>query len=99
MKTTRAPKEEIMRLFAALAITGSLAAYGASAQEIDASIDTDGDNMYSLEELQVLHADLTEDTFVTADTNADGFLDAEEYETALTDTINPPIGSESRETN
>ena len=80
-----------MRLIAMLSMAGSLVAFGAAAQEVEADIDTDGDGMYSLEELQTIHPELDDETFTLADDNGDGFLDATEYEGALTDgEINPP---------
>ena len=44
--------------------------------------DTDGDGVYSMEELQVAFPDLTEDVFTTVDTNADGAVDADELAAA-----------------
>ena len=73
-----------MRRVTMLAAAGAIAAFGSSAiaQEADAEIDTDGDGMYSMEELQVAHPDLTEETFTSIDTNADGSVDPEEYQAA-----------------
>ena len=80
-----------MRLIAMLSMAGSLIAFGAAAQEVEADIDTNEDGVYSVEELQTVHPDLDEETFTLADDNGDGFLDAAEYEGALTDAeINPP---------
>lgn len=48
----------------------------------DAGPDVDGDGMVSMEEFAAAYPDLTEDTFVLADTNADGMLDADEIAAA-----------------
>ena len=74
-----------MRRTATIALTGALAAFGfaSAAQDADATIDTDGDGSYSLEELQAVHSDLTEETFNSIDTNADGSVDPAEYQAAL----------------
>ncbi len=73
-----------MRKLTMLAAAGTMAAFGfsAMAQDADAEIDTDGDGVYSMEELQVVHPDLTEETFTSIDTNADGSVDPEEYQAA-----------------
>lgn len=44
--------------------------------------DTDGDGVYSMEELMVAFPDLTEEIFTTVDTNADGAVDADELAAA-----------------
>ncbi|MEQ9041284.1 MAG: EF-hand domain-containing protein [Silicimonas sp.] len=44
--------------------------------------DTDGDGVYSMEELMVVYPELTEDVFGTIDTNADGAVDADELAAA-----------------
>ena len=80
-----------MRLIAILSMAGSLAAYGATAQEVEPEIDTNEDGVYSLEELQTIHADLDEQTFTDYDADGDGFLNPEEYAAGLDDAeINPP---------
>lgn len=48
----------------------------------DAGPDVDGDGMVTMEEFAAAYPDLTEDTFVMADTNADGALDADEIAAA-----------------
>lgn len=50
----------------------------------DAAIDTDADSAYSLVELQVVNAEMTQEEFDAMDTNMDGILDAAEI-TAATD--------------
>jgi hypothetical protein len=44
--------------------------------------DTDGDGVYSMEEMKAAFPDLTEDAFTAADTNEDGKLDAAELKAA-----------------
>ena len=58
----------------------SLAATTAFAQEVT---DTDGNGTYSLEELQAVYADLTEEAYVALDVNGDGTIDAEELQAAV----------------
>ena len=58
----------------------ALAATAAFAQEVT---DTDGDGSYSLEELQAVYADLTEEAYAALDTNGDGTIDAEELQAAV----------------
>ncbi len=48
----------------------------------DAGPDVDGDGLVSMEEFTAAYPDLTEDSFVLADTNADGALDADEIAAA-----------------
>ena len=48
-----------------------------------ASVDTDTSGDVSLTEAQVIWADLTEEGFKAADTNADGKVDQAEYEAYL----------------
>jgi hypothetical protein len=45
--------------------------------------DTDGDGVYSMEELMVAYPSLTEDLFTTIDGNGDGAVDEEELAAAL----------------
>ncbi len=73
-----------MRRVTMIAAASTMATFGfsAMAQEADPAIDTDGDGMYSMEELQAVHTDLTEETFTSIDTNADGSVDPEEYQAA-----------------
>ena len=44
--------------------------------------DTDGNGVYSMEELVAAFPDLTAETFTAADANADGALDADELKAA-----------------
>lgn len=54
-----------------------------SANAMPAEIDTDGDGMASLAELQVSYPELTETVFSEIDTNGDGFVDDEEMAIAV----------------
>ncbi|MCB1338976.1 MAG: hypothetical protein KDK10_16495 [Maritimibacter sp.] len=65
--------------FVALAIlvAGTAGAFAASA------MDTDGDGMVSLAEVQAVVADFTEEQFAGVDTNADGMLDEAELAAAV----------------
>ncbi|MBM7067335.1 EF-hand domain-containing protein [Actibacterium sp. 188UL27-1] len=45
-------------------------------------MDTDGDGMFSLTELQVAYPDLTAETYASLDANADGMVDPEELAAA-----------------
>jgi len=67
------------RIIALAAILG-LGAGAALAQTMVE--DTDGNGVYSIEELQVAFPELTEEVFTTVDSNADGSVDAEELAAA-----------------
>ncbi|WP_343116956.1 EF-hand domain-containing protein [Ostreiculturibacter nitratireducens] len=45
--------------------------------------DTDGNGVYSMEELVAAYPDLTEETFAAIDANADGSVDADELQAAV----------------
>lgn len=45
-------------------------------------IDTDGDGMMSMEELQAAYPTLSEDLFLAMDANGDGAIDADEFKAA-----------------
>jgi hypothetical protein len=77
--------EDKMRKFAIMALAGGLSAYGlaATAQDVDADIDTDGDGMYSMDELSTVHTDMTEETFTTLDEDGDGIVSPGEYQTGM----------------
>ncbi|MEX5726765.1 hypothetical protein Ga0609869_000118 [Rhodovulum iodosum] len=64
-----------------LAATVLLAAGAAFAQTEVA--DTDGDGVYSMEEIAESYPDLTDDMFAEIDANADGVVDAEELAAAM----------------
>ena len=61
----------------------AILAFGATAAAAQTMVeDTDGNGTYSMEELMVAFPDLTEETFATVDTNADGQVDADELAAA-----------------
>lgn len=64
----------------ALAAILTLGAGAASAQTVVA--DTDGDGVFSMEELLVAYPDLTEEVFTTMDVDASGSIDADELQAA-----------------
>ncbi|MGO4914996.1 EF-hand domain-containing protein [Pseudogemmobacter sp. W21_MBD1_M6] len=68
------------RLVLTLASILALGAAQANAQTM--VTDTDGDGVYSMDELMAAFPDLTEDAFTGADANEDGMLDAEELKAA-----------------
>ena len=68
-------------LVAALTTTLAFSAYTAGA--VTADIDTDGDGMASLAELQVSNPDLTEEAYLDMDTDGDGFINDEEMAIAI----------------
>jgi hypothetical protein len=65
----------------ALGAISALAVAQANAQTV--VNDTDGNGVYSMEELVVAYPDLTVEAFTAADTNADGAVDAEELAAAI----------------
>ena len=58
---------------------GAVALAGSMAIADIAALDTDGDGLVSFEEMIAAVPTVSEETFTTIDTNADGTLDAEEY--------------------
>jgi hypothetical protein len=71
-----------MKRFAIVLAPLALAS-AAFAQTLPDVPDTDGNGSWSLVELQAVWTDLTEDTFKTIDTTADGAVDATELQAAL----------------
>ncbi|MEM1302471.1 MAG: hypothetical protein AAGH17_07805 [Pseudomonadota bacterium] len=67
----------IALIIAAVALTAT-----AYAMTVEPEADLNGDGVYSLDEMQALLPDLTEDTFVVVDTNEDGLIDADELAVA-----------------
>ena len=61
-------------LFAAMLALGTTAAM---AQD-DTTLDANGDGFVTLDEVQTVLPDMTEETFITLDANGDGALDADE---------------------
>ena len=65
-------------------LVATLAAFVAfSANAMPSEIDTDGDGMASLAELQVSYPELTQELFLEIDTDADGFVNDEEMAIAV----------------
>ena len=56
-----------------------------------ASIDVNGDGMYSFPEVQAAMPEMTEDAFVTLDANGDGLLDATEIEAGVQAGLLPAV--------
>lgn len=54
-----------------------------SAAAQSASIDVNGDGMYSFPEVQAAMPEMTEEAFVTLDVSGDGLLDATEIEAGV----------------
>lgn len=63
--------------------TLALMVVAGSATAQSASIDVNGDGMYSFPEVQAAMPDMTEEIFVTLDVTGDGLLDATEIEAAV----------------
>lgn len=64
-------------------ILAALLGLGATAAAAETMVeDTNGDGVYSMEELVVAYPDLTEDVFGTIDGNGDGAIDADELAAA-----------------
>ncbi len=68
-----------IKLIAPIAVLTALAV-PALAQ--DATIDVNGDGMYSFPEVQAVMPEMTEEDFTALDTSGDGLLDADEIDTA-----------------
>ncbi|MDA8585238.1 hypothetical protein N9L47_03110 [Rhodobacteraceae bacterium] len=62
-------------------ILATLLGLGATAAIAEVQ-DTDGDGVYSMEEVKATYPDLTEDVFAQLDANGDGALDVEELAVA-----------------
>lgn len=60
-----------------------LTAIPAIAQDLPAIADTDSNGVWSLTELKTAYPDLTEEVFLTLDTNKDGGVDTAELTTAV----------------
>ncbi len=59
-------------------IFAALMGLGATAVTAAEIADTNGDGVYSMDEVKVAYPELTEEVFGTLDANGDGALDAEE---------------------
>ncbi|SFP24525.1 hypothetical protein [Tranquillimonas alkanivorans] len=67
----------------ALVGLGAFAAVQAQAQDDMMVEDTDGDGMYSMEEITVAYPDVTEEQFTEMDTDGDGSISEEELTAAM----------------
>ncbi|MBV2361274.1 EF-hand domain-containing protein [Thalassococcus sp. CAU 1522] len=68
-------KSTVIALVAALSVTG----FAAHAEVADSN----GDGVFSMEEMLVSYPDLTEETFAEIDADADGAINAEELAAAV----------------
>ena len=66
-----------------LATVSGISASAAFAQDLPEIADTDSNGIWSLTEMQTAYPDLTEDVFLTLDTNKDGGLDTTELTAAV----------------
>lgn len=71
------------RILIALGLSASLLALPAMGQAVPEIPDTDGNGLWSMEELKVGFPDLTEETFAQVDTTADGQIDQAEFDAAI----------------
>ena len=61
----------------------ALSAFSAVAAQAETAVtDTDGNGLFSMEELKAAFPDLTDEVFKAADTDADGALSADELKAA-----------------
>lgn len=77
-------KKTLMTLTALMSLSLPLAAMEA--------VDADGDGLVTLEEMQAVHTDITEEQFTALDVNADGSLDADEYAAGVDGGLIPSEG-------
>jgi hypothetical protein len=62
---------------------GAIAALGlATLAQAATDLDTNGDGVLTMDEVQIAYPDMTEDNFIAMDVNADGTLDDEEVAAA-----------------
>lgn len=71
-----------MKTFALTAAALTALAAPVAALELGAEADVDGNGSYSMEELQAVYPELTEETFAAIDANADGEADQDEVQAA-----------------
>ena len=64
-------------------LIAGLIGLGAATSALAEAEDTDGDGVYSMEELMVAYPSLTDELFTTIDGNGDGAVDAEELAAAV----------------
>ena len=73
--------------------TAAITLMAAPAFAIVAEIDTNGDGVYTLAEVQSAMPEMTAETFATLDVNADGLLDADEVAAAVEAGVIPDTAS------
>ncbi|RUS58820.1 EF-hand domain-containing protein [Pseudorhodobacter sp. E13] len=71
------------RLMIALGLVAGLTAAPVLAQDAPTIADTDGNGLWSMEELKAAYPSLTEETFAAMDTSADGQIDQAELDAAM----------------
>ena len=69
-----------MKLVNIAILTAFIAASSAYAQTMVE--DSDGDGLYSMDEMKAAYPELSEEIFLAVDTNADGMVDADELTAA-----------------
>lgn len=72
--------------------TAMMIALSATALSAQAEVDSDGDGLLSYNEMLAAHPEMTEETFVTIDANADGAVDADELKMANESGLIPSEG-------
>lgn len=80
-----------MKTFAMTTAAAVLAAAPLMAGSL-AEADADGSGTFTLEELQAVFPDMTEETFTTIDANADGEVDLAEAQAAVDSGVLPAAG-------
>ena len=78
-----------MKTLTMTAAAGTLLLATQAFANVDAAIDTDGDGVYSMTELAVAYPELTDEMFTAIDANADGAVDAEEFQAAQESALLP----------
>ncbi|MGR3722061.1 hypothetical protein LGT41_0013960 [Abyssibius alkaniclasticus] len=73
----------------ALTLTATIAAFAAPAFAQDMLEDSNGDGVYTMDELLVAYPDLTEEGFAAIDVNGDGVVDMDEFATAQSSDLLP----------
>lgn len=70
----------------------TIIALTATAVSAQSAMDTDGDGLLSYNELLAAHPEMTEESFVSIDTNADGAVDADELQAGVEAGLLPAEG-------
>ncbi|KIC49221.1 hypothetical protein RA29_12725 [Tateyamaria sp. ANG-S1] len=82
-----------MNKMAFLTFLAALSVPALAAAEIPADIDTDGDGVLTIDEVQASFPEVTSDGFSAMDLNADGVLDEDEVTAAQEAGLMPPTES------